>query len=134
MNRRGFLGAAVAAGWALVWRRPVEAAGPSDDTTAPDHATLVRAALREHRLLEFRYHDHVRRAEPHALGRRKDGRLALLAWQVAGGSRSEPPPGWRNFLLEEIERLEMGADRFTPRPDYRPEKNHFAEIIAEVAP
>ena len=38
-----------------------------------------------------RDHDHIRRVEPHALGRTKDGALVLLAWQVAGEfQRSEP--------------------------------------------
>lgn len=125
MNRRGFLRAAVAAGLALGVR------GPAQEQPR-DPKARIRDALRGRRLLEFLYHGHGRRAEPHALGRLKDGRLALLAWQVAGGSRSEPPPGWRNFLLSEMEAVEVRADVFAPRPDYRPEKTRFREIIAEV--
>lgn len=132
MNRRGFLRAAVAAGLAFVWRRPVDAGEPSDKTASRE--VLIRTALRGYRRLEFRYHGHGRRVEPHALGRLKDGRLALLAWQVAGGSRSEPPPGWRTFLIAEVESLTAVGERFASRPDYRPEKTRFAEILAEVAP
>ena len=61
-------------------------------------------------------------------------RLALLGWQIAGGSQSEPPPGWRTFLLEEMEQVAFGTEKFASRPDYRPEKIAFAEIIAEVTP
>ena len=125
MNRRGFLRAAVAAGLALGVR------GPAQETaTTPEE--LIRGALRERRLLTFRYHEHPRRAEPHALGRLKDGDVVLLAWQVAGGSRSEPPPGWRTFQLTDITGLELLAETFTPRPDYRPEKTKLRVILAEV--
>lgn len=127
MNRRGFLRAAVAAGLALGVRGPAQEPVPSPEAT-------IREALRERRLLVFRYHDHSRRVEPHALGRLKDGAVVLLAWQVAGGSRSEPPPGWRNFLLTDIEGLELLAETFTPRPDYRPEKTKLRQILAEVTP
>jgi hypothetical protein len=132
MNRRGFLWAAVAAGLALVGRDPGRAQALSDREENPE--ALIRAALHEHRILEFHYHGHARRAEPHALGRAKDNRPALLAWQAAGSSRSEPPPGWRTFLLAEIEHARTAPETFSPRPDYRPEKTRLKEILAEVAP
>lgn len=132
MNRRGFLRAAVAAGLALVGRNPGRAQALSGREENPER--IIRAALREHRILGFNYHGHARRVEPHALGRVKDGRRALLAWQTAGSSRSAPPPGWRTFLLAEIEDLRTAPGKFEPRPDYRPERNHFNEILAEVAP
>jgi predicted DNA-binding transcriptional regulator YafY len=134
MNRRGFLRAAVAAGLAHLSCNPVDALQSGESDAQHRNETTIRHALREHCVIEFRYHGHPRRVEPHALGRMKDGDLALLGWQAAGGSGSEPPPGWRNFLLVEIEVLAPTADKFTPRSDYRPEKTHFAEIIAEVAP
>ena len=132
MNRRGFLRAAVAAGFALAGRDPVYAHALADDGEKSEK--LIRGALREHRRIEFHYHGHWRRAEPHALGRVKDDRPALLAWQAAGSSRSEPPPGWRTFLLAEIENLTITTEKFTLRPDYRPEKTQFKLILAEVAP
>jgi predicted DNA-binding transcriptional regulator YafY len=128
MNRRGFLWAVGAAGLALGVCGLAEAKPPAETEA------LIRTALRERRQLEFTYHGHVRRAEPHALGALKDERRALLAWQVAGGSQSEPPPGWRTFAVAEIEVLRLRPETFTPRPDYRPEKIRFAQIIAEAAP
>ena len=132
MNRRGFLRAAVAAGLALVARHPGWARTSAGREEARE--ALIRTALREHRMVEFHYHGHERRAEPHALGRVKDDRLAMLAWQAAGSSRSAPPPGWRTFMLAEIEDLRTAPGKFAPRPDYRPERTQFREILAEVAP
>lgn len=132
MNRRGFLRAAVAAGLALVARDPGQAQALSGREGNPE--SIIRAALREHQILGFNYHGHERRVEPHALGRMKDDRPALLAWQAAGSSRSAPPPGWRTFVLAEIEDLRATPGKFEPRPDYRPEKTPFKEIFAEVAP
>lgn len=126
MNRRGFLWAAVAAGLALSVRGPAE-------ERPRDNEQVIRAALGERRLLEFTYHEHNRHVEPHALGRLRDGTIVLLAWQVAGGSRSEPPPGWRSFLLSDIKDLKPAAEQFTPRADYRPEKTKLRQILAEVA-
>ena len=125
MNRRGFLWAAVAAGLALGVCGPAEE-GPRD----PEQT--IRAALDGRHLIEFTYHEHQRRVEPHALGRLRDGAVVLLAWQVAGGSRSEPPPGWRSFLLTDIKNLKATATPFTPRADYRPEKTKLRVILAEV--
>lgn len=126
MNRRGFLRAVGAAGVLLSWHVPV--------ATAEDWDDLIRHALRERRMLEFTYHGHLRRVEPHALGRVTDERLALLAWQVAGGSRSEPPPGWRTFVVAELKGVRLMPGSFTPRPDYRPERAKLKSISAEVTP
>lgn len=123
MNRRGFLRAVGAAGVLLGWRGPV----------AAEAGDPIRRAIKERRVLEFTYHGHSRRGEPHALGRVTDDRPALLAWQVAGGSRSEPPPGWRTFVVAEMADLRLASETFTPRPDYRPERAKLKDISAEVA-
>lgn len=94
---------------------------------------LIRQALVERRVVQFKYHGHSRRVEPHALGRVTGERLALLGWQVSGGSASEPPPGWRTFVLAEIEPLKLMSKTFVPRPDYRPETTKLKPIEAEVA-
>ena len=125
MNRRGFLGAVIAAGLALGMR------GPAKDSPAAVE-DLVREALRRRRRLQFRYHGYLRQVEPHALGRMKDGASVLLAWQVGGGSRSEPPPGWRNFQIAGIEAPGLREETFVRRPDYDPAKSDFREILAEV--
>jgi hypothetical protein len=72
--------------------------------------------------------------EPHALGRVTEERRALLGWQVSGGSRSEPPPGWRTFVLAEIRSLKVLRQTFAPRADDHPETSRLKPIEAEVAP
>ncbi len=109
--------------------------GTSNLAAAPKKNTndLFRQALAERRVVQFKYHGYARRVEPHALGRVTENRPALLGWQVAGGSASEPPPGWRTFVLAEMEALKLLRKTFTPRPDYRSETTKLKPIEAEVA-
>jgi len=70
-------------------------------------------------VIVFTYHGHGRTVEPHALGKGAEEKPVLLAWQTAGGSQSEPPPGWRVFFLTEITELKLARETFTKaRPDF----------------
>jgi predicted DNA-binding transcriptional regulator YafY len=131
MNRRGFLRAVGATGlWLWMITRPaLLSAAPKK--TADE---LIRQALVERRVVQFKYHGYSRRVEPHALGRVTGDRPALLGWQVSGGSASEPPPGWRTFVLADIKSLKLMRPTFAPRFDYRPETTKLKPIEAEVAP
>lgn len=129
MNRRGFLRAVGATGLWL-WLPGSVVMSAASKKTAEE---LLRQALQERRVVQFRYHGYSRRVEPHALGRVTEGRPALLGWQVSGGSASEPPPGWRTFLLAEIKSLKLLRQTFTPRPDYHPETTKLKPIEAEVS-
>lgn len=129
MNRRGFLRAVGATGlWCLLTRPAPLSAAP--EKTAGE---LIRQAIGERRMVHFKYHGHARRVEPHALGRLTGDRPALLGWQVSGGSASEPPPGWRTFVLTDIKSPKLMRATFVPRPDYRPEATKFNSIEAEAA-
>ena len=130
MNRRGFLRAVGATGL-LLWMQ-----GPAVGNAAPRKTSeeLIRQALAERRLVQFDYHGFSRKVEPHALGHATEGRAALLGWQVSGGSASEPPPGWRTFLLGEIETVKILRGTFAPRADYHPETTKLKPIEVEVAP
>ena len=130
MNRRGFLRAVGATGLWLLMTRP--ALLPAAPKRTVDE--LLRQALVERRVVQFKYHGYSRRVEPHALGRVTGDRSALLGWQVSGGSASEPPPGWRTFVVGEIEGLKLSRRTFVPRADYHPEKTRLKPIAAEVAP
>lgn len=99
----GFLGAAE--------KPPAEVAG------------VLRQALKEKQVVVFTYHGYARTVEPHALGRGADDKPVLLGWQISGGSSSEPPPGWRVFLLAEIAGLKRTDATFAQaRPDYQSHK------------
>jgi hypothetical protein len=129
MNRRGFLWAVGATGLGICLPG---LAGCVAASTGRSTDKLVRQALAERRILQFDYQGFPRRVEPHALGRATEGRLALLGWQMAGGSQSEPPPGWRTFVLGGITSLKLTRRHFTPRPAYRPETTRLKPIEAEV--
>jgi predicted DNA-binding transcriptional regulator YafY len=134
MKRRGFLWAVGAAGFAWIARGSVQGAERVVDVErATKIETLVTQAIRERRCLAFRYHSYSRRVEPHALGEVGENRRAVLAWQFAGGSRSEPPPGWRTFYLSELKSVRILKTKFVRRPDYDPTKAKWKSITVEVA-
>ena len=95
---------------------------------------MILQALKEKRVMTFTYHGYARMVEAHALGESTDGKVALLAWQTGGGSQTEPPPGWRTFLLADITGLTLAETNFAkPRPDYHKGKRGLKSVEAEVA-
>ena len=61
----------------------------------------IRQAIADKKLVEFRYQNFIRIAEPHAYvvcG----GVDHLLAYQVRGGSRSKNLPKWANVPLSQM--------------------------------
>lgn len=132
MNRRGFLRAVGAAGcWLWLAGSVAEGRATQGEMRRRDQ---VATAIRGRSVLRFRYHGFAREVEPHALGTVKGGRFALLGWQVAGGSRSEPPPGWRTFLLADLERVRVLKQRFEVRPDYQRDRAALKTVEVEVTP
>ena len=106
------------------------------ETKVVDDTTILRKALYERRVITFGYHGHARTVEPHALGKGTEDKPVLLAWQTGGGSQTEPPPGWRVFLLAEITGLTLTEATFAkPRPDYGDHKGGrgLKSVDAEVA-
>ena len=107
--------------------------GAGEKSSADVTAVLMRA-LKEKRVATFTYHGYSRTVEVHALGKSTDGKAALLAWQTSGGSQTEPPPGWRTFLVAEITGLELAETTFSKaRPDYHKGGRGFSVVEAEVA-
>lgn len=95
---------------------------------------VLREALAVRSVVMFTYKGQVRTVEPHALGKANDDRPALLAWQTSGGSNTEPPPGWRVFLVAEIEGLTVSAEKFEkPRADYSAKGRGLKSVEVEVA-
>jgi len=73
---------------------------------------LIQSAITNKKLLKFNYHDYERIAEPHVYGV-KDGREALLVYQIEGGSSSGGLPEWRRMFIDEISDMEI-LDRTFP--------------------
>lgn len=99
---------------------------------AADDDAKLREAIGRRRCVRFTYAGHVRWVEPHALGVTAGGHRALLAWQFAGTSRSQPATGWRTFLVGEIRGLQPTVRGFAPRADYRRETSPLRDIEGDV--
>lgn len=83
--------------------------------------TLVRQAIGERRLIEFRLHGLLRIAEPHLYGLHK-GVPQLLVYQVGGESKSGGLPHWRRIGLQDVSGLKILEENFrgSRRPAQRP--------------
>ena len=65
----------------------------------------------------------VRLIEPYGYGIHKNGNEHLTAWQTRGASASGEHEGWKTFLVDEIEQLEVLAETFDGvRRDYNPSR------------
>ena len=85
---------------------------------------LLRQAIGDRRVVEFRYHGEHRSLEPYRLGL-DGGRLRLMGWQ----SRK----GWRSFYVDEMDDLEVTDRTFLqPREGYTRGDDAMDRILAEV--
>lgn len=106
----------------------------ASDVLPAEHERLLRA-IRERRLLEFRYGGHRRLFEPHAYGLSPTGEAVLHGFQIAGESSSAAPPGWRTFTVGEMSELVVSTRRFPQaRPGYGGERFALDPLWAEIAP
>ena len=79
------------------------------------------AALRSGHVLQLRYDGYTRDVEVHAVGFTKDDNPVMRVWQVAGGSGSDEPVGWKLLPLEEaVEAVVTTARSMAPRTGYNP--------------
>ncbi|TNC50156.1 WYL domain-containing protein [Rubellimicrobium rubrum] len=86
--------------------------------------TLLRQAIRDRRVIEFRYHGEHRTVEPYRLGL-DGGRLRLMGWQAR--------KGWRSFYAHEMLDLELTERTFLdPREGYTRGDPRMDRILAEV--
>jgi predicted DNA-binding transcriptional regulator YafY len=85
---------------------------------------LLRQAIRDRRVVEFRYHGEHRSVEPYRLGV-TGGRLRLVGWQAR--------KGWRSFHADEMADLELTPRSFEePREGYARGDPAMDRILAEV--
>lgn len=121
-------------GWMLgvVWI--IACAQASLGAAETDKAGVLREALAARSVVTFTYRGQTRTVEPHALGKANDDKPALLAWQTSGGSNTESPPGWRVFIVAEIEGLAVTAETFEKaRADYGAKGRWLKSVEVEVA-
>jgi hypothetical protein len=100
------------------------------------HASKIIEALRERRLLRFRYKDHLTSTtvEPYTFGDFPNGHSMQSAWLISGETNDPRPPLWRLYLVDEMNRVEVLADQFEQnRPDYNPNDSRFHLIRGGVS-
>lgn len=95
---------------------------------------VLREGIQRRRVIRLRYGGFLRLVEPHAIGLTTGGHRALLAWQIEGGSRSDPPNGWRTFLLAEISEAALTVAGFTRRASYSRDESTLHAIELEITP
>lgn len=88
---------------------------------------MICKAIRERRVIRFRYKMEVRTAEPHTLGLRK-GQLELCAWQTSGLK-----PGFRDFRVGKLSELSITAATFaSARRGYNPNDSTMDRILCRL--
>ncbi|HSR70841.1 MAG TPA: WYL domain-containing protein [Kiloniellales bacterium] len=89
-------------------------------------------AIRNHRLLEFRYRNSRRKVEPYAFGVDEGGHPVLRAYQV-GGDDDRPFPAWKLFRGEEIADLKVLDQRFAgPHEGYMRNDPAMPKVYCEL--
>jgi hypothetical protein len=78
-------------------------------------------ALRSGHVLRIEYDGYTRDVEVHAVGFTKDDNPIMRVWQVAGGSVSNEPVGWKLLRLDEATSAVVTHQRsLAPRAGYNP--------------
>ena len=100
---------------------------------APEIDELLRGAIEQRRIIEFKYKQRTRIMEPHDYGL-KEGIPKLLAYQV-GGSSSGPVPNWRLIDVNSMLDVRMLSKTFPGGRSTSPGKHHkWDELFARVKP
>ena len=77
-------------------------------------------ALRAGLVLQLRYDGYSRDVEVHAVGLTKEDHGVMRVWQVAGGSASHEPVGWKLLRLDEATGAFITKQKaLAPRPGYK---------------
>lgn len=95
----------------------------------PEAESKILSAIRDKRVLKFKYNNSPRVVEPQTYGRSKKGNRVLRGYQVAGLSSSGKARGLRLYELSKISNLE---ETNTPFPEARPEHNPNDSAMSEV--
>ncbi|MFH1429771.1 MAG: WYL domain-containing protein [Candidatus Margulisiibacteriota bacterium] len=91
---------------------------------------IICMAIKQKKVLQFRYHGRVRVVEPHQLGFNPDGHIALGAYLVRGFSASKAADRWRKYVINEISSVSFLNETFdAPRPGYKKAPNEFFDIV-----
>jgi hypothetical protein len=84
-------------------------------------------------VIELRYHSFNRIVEPHAYGISSKGHRILRCYQIAGGSQSNEPQGWKLLTESEIASAHLTGQNFvSPRAGYKRGDAAMTTILAQL--
>jgi hypothetical protein len=90
-------------------------------------------ALRSGHVLQLRYDGYTREVEVHAIGFTKENNAVMRVWQVAGGSVSNEPVGFKLLRVDEATGAFVTNQRsLAPRPGYKPGDRVMRVITCEL--
>lgn len=69
-------------------------------------------AIQSKKLIQFKYEDSTRIAEPYCYGLSKEESEVLRAYQIKGGSKSGHPTGWKLFRVSKMENITISDEFF----------------------
>lgn len=85
-------------------------------------------SIREQKTLRFTYNGELRSVEPHCYGVQQNGKEALLAWQLSGGSGV----GYRMFLVDDLAEVQIEKKFAGPRLRYQSGDRRFIMIYEQL--
>jgi hypothetical protein len=90
-------------------------------------------AIQRRSLVMFEYGDLIRVVEPHRFGVNSAGHEMLSGWLRAGYSRTDPAGGWRNYLLRDVNALQVLDAPFAgARPGYAAHDPRMPQVFCEL--
>jgi hypothetical protein len=91
------------------------------------------AALPSGHVLRLRCDGYTRDVEVHAVGFTEDDNAVMRVWQVAGGSGSNEPVGWKLLPLDEAVEAVVTTERsLAPRSGYDPADSVMKVITCQL--
>ena len=94
---------------------------------------VIIEAINTKHLLRVEYHGYYRLVEPHAYGINQKGHESLSCYQVAGGSESNEPQGWKLLLIREAHAISITENKYMyARSGYKPNTNTMKRIYAQL--
>lgn len=98
---------------------------------------VIIEAINTKHLLRVEYHGYYRLVEPYTYGINQKGNEALSCYQIAGGSESNEPQGWKLLLISEAHAISI-TENITEnkfmyaRTGYKPNTNTMKRIYAQL--
>jgi hypothetical protein len=90
-------------------------------------------ALQSGLVLQLRYDGYTRDVEVHAVGTTKEHHAVMRVWQVAGGSVSHEPVGWKLLRLDEATGAFVTKQKsLAPRTGYKRGDKTMSTIKCQV--